>query len=120
MPITRGRCSIPAIAAASNVAPAVSQPGTAGTHDGTVTYTRSGNPSLAASMYSTPARPVTLPISWGSITTVVVPSGSTPRAKAGGVTIVDSIWTWVSMNPGMAISPVASITSAASSPRRAP
>jgi len=71
-------------------------------------------------MYSTPARPVTLPISCGSITTVVVPKGSTPRAKFGGVTIMDSMWTWVSTKPGIAVRPRASISSAPVSPHRLP
>ncbi len=51
-------------------------------------------PSLADSnMKRMPSRPRTLAISCGSVTTVVVPRGTTARANSDGVTRLDSMWT---------------------------
>jgi hypothetical protein len=41
-----------------------------------------------------PAAPAMLAISWGSVTAVVTPCGTTARANCGGLTIVDSTWMW--------------------------
>ena len=70
------RASRPARAAR----PATRSP-TPGTHDGAITNTSSGSPSVAPSSHSTPSTPATLAISCGSQTTAVVPRGTTARAN---------------------------------------
>ena len=72
----------------------------AGTHDGAITKTASGSPSLASSIQCTPSEPSTLAISCGSQTTAVVPCGSTARANSAGVSLDDSMCMCASMNPG--------------------
>ena len=72
----------------------------AGTHDGAITNTSSGSPSVAPSSQSTPATPATFAISCGSHTTAVVPRGTTARANWTGVSLADSRCTWASMKPG--------------------
>ena len=57
-----------------------------------------------------PATPSTLAISCGSQIAVVVPRGSTPFSNSAGRTSELSMWTWVSMNPGATIRPLASIS----------
>ena len=49
----------------------------AGTHDGAIAKTRSGEPSAASSSHSAPSAPSTLAISCGSQTTAVVPRATT-------------------------------------------
>ena len=83
----------------------------AGTHDGAITKTSSGSPSVAASSQSTPSTPATLAISCGSQTTAVVPRGTTARANSPGVSLADSRCTWASMNPGTRYFPRPSIRS---------
>ena len=53
-------------------APAVSMD-VAGTQDGTMTKTTRGLPAAARTIHWMPCTPMTLAISWGSITTAVVP-----------------------------------------------
>ena len=72
----------------------------AGTHDGAITNTSSGSPSVASSSQRTPSTPATLAISCGSQTTAVVPRGTTARANCAGVSLADSRCTWASMKPG--------------------
>ena len=72
----------------------------AGTHDGAITNTSSGSPSVALRSQSTPSTPATLAISCGSQTTAVVPRGTTARANSVGTSFADSRCTCASMNPG--------------------
>ena len=83
----------------------------AGTHDGAITNTSSGSPSEASSIHSTPSRPSTLATSCGSVTTAVVPCGTTARANSAGVSLEDSMCTWASMKPGTSHRPPASTRS---------
>ena len=72
----------------------------AGTHEGAITNTLSGRPSDASSIQCTPSEPSTLATSCGSQTIAVVPWGSTARANSAGVSLLDSMCTCASMNPG--------------------
>ena len=72
----------------------------AGTHDGAITYTVSGSPSVASSSQWTPSEPSTFATSCGSQTTAVVPCGSTARANSAGVSFEDSMCMCASMKPG--------------------
>ncbi len=72
----------------------------AGTHDEAMTYIDSGPRLADSNMKRMPSRPSTLAISCGSVTTVVVPSGTTARANSDGGTSADSTWTWASIRPG--------------------
>ena len=83
----------------------------AGTHEGAITNTSSGRPSDASSIHSTPSRPSTLATSCGSVTTAVVPCGTTQRANSAGVSLDDSMCTCASMNPGTRYWPRASTRS---------
>ena len=83
----------------------------AGTHEGAITNTSSGRPSDASSIHSTPSRPSTLATSCGSVTTAVVPCGTTARANSVGVSFDDSMCTCASMNPGTMYWPRASMRS---------
>jgi hypothetical protein len=80
-------------------APAVSI-SVAGTQEGRANRQSMGWPSADRSMYSMPAAPSTLAISWGSATTVVVPQGATARANSLMQAMELSMCTWASMNPG--------------------
>ena len=104
-PITRSLSSIRAMVNASKHAPPVSRPGTDGTQEGASRSTRRGSPAVCSSMYAIPSSPITLPISWGSASTVVVPWGSTASANPLGSSILLSICTWVSISPGTAYFP---------------
>jgi len=99
MPSTLSSPSSSDRSCASSSAPAVSR-WVAGTQDGSITYTPSTALRLELIMYLIPSRPSTLAISWGSITTEVVPQGSTVRANSGIFTIELSICTCPSMKPG--------------------
>ncbi len=56
----------------------------AGTQEGAITNIESGEPLALSSMKRMPSRPSTLAISCGSVTTVVVPRGTTARANSDG------------------------------------
>src|SRR3954451_9859601 len=92
-------------------APASSNPGSAGTHDGTASSTLSGSRRPSSSIHRIPSRPSTLAISWLSMRTVVVPCGITASAMGATVTIADSTCRCVSMRPGTRCAPSASSTS---------
>ena len=79
--------------------------GVAGTQLGSMKRTSTGRSSVACSMYSMPSAPMTLAISWGSATTVVVPWGRTARANSPGETMALSRWMWASRKPGSTIFP---------------
>ena len=79
--------------------------GVAGTQEGSMKRTSTGRSSVAWSMYSMPSAPMTLAISWGSVTTVVVPWGRTARTNSWGETMALSRWMWASMKPGRTILP---------------
>ena len=72
----------------------------AGTHDDAITNTSSGSPSVASRYQRIPSSPATLASSCGSLTTAVVPRGTTARANWAGVSLADSRCTCASMNPG--------------------
>ena len=95
-PITPGSDLSSASEAASSTAPEVSR-GVAGTQEGSITYTSMGAVRADSIMYSMPLAPITLAISWQSVTTVVVPCGTTARANSGTVSIELSRWTCASM-----------------------
>jgi hypothetical protein len=99
-PITPGSSSKPARSSASSTAPEVSR-GVAGTQDGSITKTFSGVPAADSMMYLMPSAPITFAISWQSVTTVVVPRGTTVRANSGTVNIVLSRWMCASIRPGV-------------------
>ena len=63
----------------------------AGTQEGIMMKTLSGIPLADSAMKRIPLEPRTLAISWGSVTTVVVPWGRTARANSGIVTMLDSM-----------------------------
>ena len=65
--------------------------GVAGTQEEAITNIASGEPFAQSSMKRIPSRPRTLAISCGSVTTVVVPRGTTARANSRGVTIALSM-----------------------------
>jgi hypothetical protein len=62
----------------------------AGTHDDAMKKTSSGRSAQLSSSQWTPSVPSTFAISWGSATTVVVPSGKTRRANSSGSSFGDS------------------------------
>ncbi len=75
---------------ASSTAPLVSMD-VAGTHEDAITYMLNGPYFALSNMNRRPSRPRTLAISWGSVTTVVVPRGTTARASCAGGTRALSI-----------------------------
>ena len=83
----------------------------AGTHEDAITNTSSGSPSVARRYQRIPSTPATLASSCGSLTTAVVPRGTTARANCAGVSLADSRCTWASMNPGTSHFPRPSIRS---------
>ena len=70
----------------------------AGTHEGAITSIERREPFAHSSMKRIPSRPRTLAISCGSVTTVVVPRGTTARANSAGVASELSMWTCASMS----------------------
>ena len=97
------------MSAASMVAPVSSTSCTAGTHDGGVIIALSGE-LLSSNMQRVPLSPRTLPTSCGSAKIAVVPRGTTARPYSPTPIIELSTWMWLSMRPGDAKRPVASIT----------
>ena len=97
MPMTSSMSSSSPTSLAKNSAPAFSIPGRDGTHDGASTYWRSLDFFAFSSMKRTPSRPMTLPISCGSVQMVVVPHGRMARARFSGIIIVLSMCMCVSM-----------------------
>ena len=111
-PSTRGSASSAARSAASSRAPDGFE--SRGRHAGRgVDPMSSGARSASRSMKRMPWRPRTLPISCGSVTTVVTPRGTTARANSAGGTMELSIWTWASIRPGATKRPSRSITRSA-------
>ena len=93
----------------SSFAPLVSN-GVAGTQDGSESITSRGTLSEAFEIYSQPAVPKTLVISWGSATTAVVPLGTIRRANSSGERQELSICTCASISPGITVKDEQSIS----------
>src|SRR4030042_5091489 len=89
-PITQGSLRRDLISVARKTAPEVSIL-VAGAQEGAIIKTLRGMPLADSAMKRMPLKPMTLAISWGSITTLVVPLGRTARANGGMVTMLDSI-----------------------------
>ncbi len=111
-PSTAGSLKKGARSSASSTAPACSK-GVAGTQEGSMKRMSSGQPSAFSIMKRMPSVPSTLAISWGSATTVPVPSGTTRSLKCAGVSIELSICTCESINAGRMVFPVRSTISLA-------
>ena len=95
----RGSSRSRAHAAASSVAPAVSN-AVAGTHDGQPNAKVNGESAASSSMKRMPSSPRTFAISCGSLTLATVPCRMATRANSHGGSMLLSTWTCASTNPG--------------------
>ena len=74
---------------------------------------RAAGPRTPRASTRRPSGPSTLATSCGSVTTAVVPCGTTARANSAGMSLEDSMCTCASMNPGTRYWPLASTRVAA-------